>query len=78
MANNRITVKIPRDAFVNLKNKKISMEQRFQQVYGNKKKLPMVKLIGFISNRPIYVEDNELKGLFKGKQIKRNRGFKII
>jgi hypothetical protein len=74
MANNRVTIKIPRDAFMKLRMKKVSMEQRFKQVYGKQKNLPMTKLIRFISLKPIYIGDDELKYLFRGKMNIRRKG----
>lgn len=71
MTKKYVVVRIPKVAFDKLLYKKINMQKRIKCITGKEIRITNTKLFEFLSNKPIFAEDIELKKNFTSKTLRR-------
>jgi len=69
MSHKLVKVWMPEIALLNIKKKQTRMEQELKHLTGKKKNVPLTKIMIAISQRPIELEDHELKRLIKKRSF---------
>jgi len=68
MARKYKIIRIPEEANNALVQKQIAMSGVYKRLTGKTKKLPITKIVSIVSAQPIFMNDNELVSVFRGKK----------
>ena len=71
MTNNYKLIRVHTETLNKLKIRRETIEKNLNKITGKRTKIPMIRLMELIADKPIYADDYEIKERFKPSRRKR-------